>query len=121
MDELTLSTFNQDDAPLSSFSHDFKNYKLTKDDGRWVLISLEVIAIAGGLAIDAVTIVNWVALSTSAEPIPTTAGWIIGGALVVGTGIIVLGAFAGSKAGAKPPKKSSKQKQFDSIKKFEGY
>lgn len=128
LDELTLSSFDEESTALN-ISQEFKNLKLIKQDGSWVLRPIGALAVATGTVIDIGTFFYWVVLGTrgrSNYPITTQEGWLIGTCFLVGTGIVVLGAFMVAKAGYRPQKasksrNSSKQQQLDSIRRSEGY
>ena len=128
LDELTLSSFDEESTDLN-ISQEFKNFKLIKQDGSWVLRPIGVLAVATGAVIDIGTFFYWMVLGTrgtSNNPITAQEAWHMGTGFVVGTGIAVLGVFMVAKAGYRPQKasksrNSSKQQQLDSIRRSEGY
>tara|TARA_B100000809_G_scaffold60809_1_gene57423 strand:- start:4136 stop:4630 length:495 start_codon:yes stop_codon:yes gene_type:complete len=127
IEEPTFFTSFSEDETISfdKFKKEFTIIQLKKSIDRGVGIPLGVVTVATGTGL---IIVDVVGLSLIAGPLKPDSEKgivrIIAGGLVigaVGVGLIYLGKQIIENAEPRKKKKSSKQKQLDSIKKFEGY
>ena len=121
LNELTLSSFQEETAPLN-----FENMELKHKTASWVLFATGNLVFLSGVLIDVgafgYMIVRGIGGANGPDGYSIGEGAAVISAFIVGTVLIVWGVHILHKyQEQRPANKSSKQKQLDSIKKFEGY
>ena len=119
-DELTLNSFGQEHTPLN-FSNEFTQLKLTTCGESWKIVGGASLILSGA-AIDGLMIGALYVIELDGN-LSTSQRIIIGGGLLLGTGLIVLGVAIISKANKNLSfyRNAVKQNQLEDIKRWEEY